>query len=303
MALTAPMQAEIERNFPEDGLETGRLFHGRGQTFAGFEDLNIDLFAPVVVVTIYSDAYDVDEIGTGLFEMLQSRGVECVLLQDRSQFKAPSRVLAGELPERVEARENGMRYGLKLMANQNLGFFPDMRLGRELVAGIAKDRKLLNLFAYTCSFSVAALAAGAAYCCNMDISKGALKAGQSNHSRNKLDLDKTYFARMDVLKSFSRMRKLGPWDIVVIDPPSRQGPFVAERDYRHVVRRLHEVLNPGADIIACLNAPHLDPSFLDDLFDERYQPIARLGRPDSFPEAHPERGLKIHHYRFQPEEA
>ena len=171
-----------------------------------------------------------------------------------------------------------------------------MRLGRRLVRRLAPGARVLNLFAYTCAFSVTALDAGARRCINFDISRAALAMGRDNHRRNHQACDHVTFLALDILKSFGRINKLGPYDLVIIDPPSRQSGFDASRDYARIVRRLPECLAPDGLVMACLNAPHLPPAFLDELFAD-WTVVERVGRPPEYVEMHPERALKIHLYR------
>ena len=73
---------------------------------------------------------------------------------------------------------------LNLQSNQNNGYFPDMKNGREYITKISKDKIVLNLFSYTCAFSIAALKGEARSVSNIDMSKSALTTGRENHHLN-----------------------------------------------------------------------------------------------------------------------
>ncbi|MEZ9856583.1 class I SAM-dependent methyltransferase, partial [Vibrio breoganii] len=101
---------------------------------------------------------------------------------------APSEVLWGELNDSPVVVEHGLKYQLDIGRNQNFGLFLDMRNGRQWVQDNAKDKNVLNLFAYTCGFSVAAIAGGARQCMNVDMSRGSLNKGRDNHRLNEHDM-------------------------------------------------------------------------------------------------------------------
>ncbi len=164
-------------------------------------------------------------------------------------------------------------------------------------------KKVLNLFAYTCAFSVVAMHHGAQQCTNVDMSKTALSWGRDNHRANQLDCRNVHFLGLNILKSWSRIKKSGPYDIIIIDPPSYQkGSFVAERDYPKVIRRLPELAAPNADILACLNAPEYGTALLLNVFEQQAsqaQYLARLALPSVFKDLDPERQLKLLHYQWR----
>lgn len=294
---------EIMRHLPDNG-ETRRLFHGRGQCFAGYDDLTIDYFPPVVMVILYrqrSKAW-LDELSHMLMSALPDTPV-AIFLQERFLTGGPSRVLTGQLPDDPEALEAGLRFRLRLGEAQNIGFFPDMATGRRLVRERAAGKRVLNLFAYTCSFSVAALAGGATHVVNLDMNRGALDLGKFNHRLNDLDPRRAGFLPLELFRSIGKLRKLGPFDLVICDPPASQGKnFTAARHWPKLVRKLPELVAPGGEILACLNAPDLGPDYLDRLFAETLPEVENLGLygpGQDFPEAFPDRGgVSLHHYRL-----
>ncbi|WP_432821749.1 class I SAM-dependent methyltransferase [Trichloromonas sp.] len=291
---------EIRRHLPQAG-EARRLFHGRGHSFAGYEELTIDSFGPVLLVILYQRRSQpwLDELAALL--RLEVAGTSAVLLQERFLPQSPSRLLWGELPDEVDALEGGLRFRLRLGQGQNIGFFPDMAVGRELVRKLAAGRRVLNLFAYTCSFSVAALAGGARQVVNLDMNKGALELGRFNHRLNGIDTRQVSFLPLELFRSFGKLLRLGPFDLVISDPPATQGAsFTAERHWPKLLRRLPELLAPGADIIACRNGPGLPPGLIENLVAEQLPSAELLGRylpGEDFPEAQPEQGVCLFHYR------
>ena len=290
---------EIQQHLPT-GDESRRLFHGRGHCFPGYEDLLIDWFKPILLITLYRSREK--SWLAELVELLRAEfpAAEAVLLQERFIFTAPTRLLWGNPPVTVDALEAGLRYRLRLTTAKNIGFFLDMARGRELVRNSAKDKRVLNLFAYSCGFSVAALAGGAMQVVNLDMNRGALDLGCLNHQINQLDLRQASFLPLELFRSFNRLKRLAPFDLIICDPPAEQGKsFKAERDWSKLLRKLPALLAPGGEILACLNAPYLPPDFLQRKFSELL-PDARLQTRiesgDDFPEQTPDKGVWIFHY-------
>ncbi len=291
--------AEIKTRLPQ-GDTSRRLFHGRGHCFPGYDDLLVDWFKPVVLMTLYQprEADWLQELVRLLRQQLPQ--VEAILLQERFLTNAPSRLLWGRLPEKVAAVEAGLQYQLRMSEAQNIGFFLDMAVGRQLVRERAANRKVLNLFAYTCSFSVAALTGGAQQVVNLDMNRGALELGRLNHRLNGFEERRASFLPLELFRSFSKLRKLAPFNLVVCDPPASQGKsFNAERDWPKLLCRLPELLAPGAEILACLNAHFLSPEFLQQQFSEllpNAELLQALQPGPDFPEVSPEKGLWMLHY-------
>ena len=291
---------EIIRHLPKAG-ESRRLFHGRGHCFAGLEDLVIDYYPPVVLVILYRERPQewLRELTALLLSTLPV-APQGVLLQERFRPGAPSRLLQGELPAEVEAQEDGLRYRLRLGDAQNVGFFPDMAVGRRLLRKMATDKRVLNLFAYSCSFSVTALAGGAEQVVNLDMNRGALDLGKLNHRLNNIDLRRASFLPMELFRSFGRLRRCGPFDLVICDPPASQGKsFTAERHWPKLIRRLPELLTAQGQILACLSTPTMTNSQLQELFAELL-PTAQLVKSHAadsdFPEADSEQGTTVLNY-------
>lgn len=290
---------DVQTRLPEEE-KTVRLFHGPGGRFPGLEDVAIDLHPNLAVITLYRDRdeYWIQQLLNSLLALNKERFF-CVLLQRRDGPRTTNRVLQGELPERAWAVEDGFRYRLRLQdAAQNLGFFGDMRLERQQVRQMATGKKVLNLFAYTCSFSVAAVAGGAKQVVNLDMNRGALTVGRENHRDNDLDPRSVSFLAHDLFSSWGKLKKLGPFDLIILDPPAAQGKsFTAERHWPKLLRRSAELLAPGGEMLAALNAPHLDRPWLRDIIAEetpQLEVFCEPEPPEEFAAADPDRGLKLY---------
>lgn len=293
----------IRAIFDSVGDDSRRLFHGRGGSFPGWKHLAVDWYSPAIFVTLYEDEASSDSFLVELNDWARMHGcVDCLAVQRRYLAGAPVEILWGKLPD--HAYEAGLKFMLSLEKNQNHGFFPDMEPGRSWLRERADGKRVLNLFSYTCALSVAAIAGGASMVVNLDQSSRALTVGRENHRLN-FDQDgcqRVRYLPHDLFKSWGRLKRLVPFDLVVMDPPSHQpGSFVATKDYPRMLRRLSEVLNPGgAEVLACLNAPELDEGFLHHLFQEHLDQaelVTCLPPPEGYLEAGEGWGLKRLVYR------
>lgn len=291
----------MEQQLQAANGECRRLFHGRGGMVPGYEWLVIDWLPPVAVVRAYKDVAP-DEIAA-LTDWLQARPeVEAVVWQPRGQgAEGGVRLLHGVLDGPHSVTEAGLCYQVDACASQNSGLFLDMRPGRRWVRQHAAKAKVLNLFAYTCAFSVAAVAGGAERVVNVDMSSRSLSIGRANHRRNRQGNADVRYLAVNLLKSWSRIRKPGPYDLVVIDPPSFQpGSFVAVNDYIKVLRRLPELTVPGARVVLCHNDPRETRQFLETLMHQNLPDFIRMecfGAGDDFPESGELQGLKVTVYQ------
>lgn len=172
-----------------------------------------------------------------------------------------------------------------------------MRLGREWVQQHAKHKNVLNLFAYTCGFSVAAIDGGADQVVNVDMARASLSKGRDNHRLNEHNLNQVKFLAYDIFKSWGKIKRSGPYDLVVIDPPSFQkGSFALTKDYKRILRRLPELLTDKGEVLACVNSPQVSSDFLIESMKEEAPELTfreRLDNPPEFMDVDSEAALKV----------
>ena len=283
--------------------EARRLFHGRGRQWPGLEQLTVDWLQGVLLVALFREpeAQQLTALKRMLLQLAGSptwahSGAQHLLLQHRYLADSATEYLVGAQIEQREIEEGGLRYLLDFGRKQNSGLFLDMRLGRQWVREQAAGRRVLNLFAYTCGFSVAAIAGGAERVINLDMSRPALTRGRENHRLNGHDLARVGFLGHDLFNSWGKLRRDGPYDLIIIDPPSFQkGSFVLARDYARILRRLPELLAPAGRVLACINDPAIGPAFLlEEMAREAPQLrfVERLANPPEFADSDPDAGLK-----------
>lgn len=280
-----------------------RLFHGRGHFYPGYKHIVVAWYPPYIQIVLYAqvEAQEIDSLVDAL--LLARPDIEGVTVQFRDGRRTTTKVWHGQVPDQHLVYENGLAYWIQPKRNQNVGIFLDMGHVREMLAPHMPGARVLNLFAYTCAFSVAAVAAGADLVVNNDMNSNVLEVGKRNHLANNQDLRRVRMVSHNLFKSWKRIRGYGPYDVIVIDPPTNQrGSFVAEKHYPQVLKRLPDLTAPGARVLACLNSPFLNEDFLQNQM-ARWCAKCRFVRalpphPD-FPEEFPDRGLKVLEFVFR----
>ncbi len=293
-------------------LDAQRIFHGRGGLHPGGEHWALDFYPPVWVLTSFEPASD--DTLTTLHTALVQRWEQLApgqplhwVYQCRHEGRTDTRLMNGSVPDPHDVTEHGTRYRVHVLRGQNHGLFLDMAEGRQWVRRYAAARrddryglKVLNLFAYTCAFSVVALQAGAKSVVNVDMARGAIAIGQQNHQLNGITTGASFLAH-DIFSTWGKITRSGPYGLVVVDPPSYQkGSFVATKDYARLLRRLPDLLEPGGHALLCLNAPELGTAFLHEQMLALAPELAfveRVANPAAFADMSEERSLKVLVYR------
>jgi len=286
----------LEENAKNTNVEFKRLFHGRGGLYEGWKHLTIDSIDTILSVALYDEEPNEAELLEMLKEFIKTKRYTSIVLQKRYLKGSPSELIIGKVADDLYVVENAMKIKLNLLSNRNSGYFADMKNGRQFVRENAKDKSVLNLFSYTCAFSIAACLGGASKVSNIDMSKGALSTGRINHHLNDLDTRGVSFHPYNILKSFSRIKKKGPYDLIIIDPPTFQkGSFEATKDYRKLITKLPQIASEDCLLLACLNSPDLNIEFLTELIKElapSFKFVKRLENVKDFASADEDRSLK-----------
>jgi 23S rRNA (cytosine1962-C5)-methyltransferase len=288
----------------EPGSDAQRIFHGRGGLHPGCEHLALDFYPPVFVLTCFLPLEDealatVQQALAARWQQLRPEQPLNWVYQWRSEGRAETKLMAGAVPEPHAVSENGAQFRVHVHKGQNHGLFLDMAAGRQWVADHAASHpglRVLNLFAYTCAFSVVALKAGARHVLNVDMSHGAIGIGQQNHQLNGLSTGAGFLPH-DIFSTWGKITRAGPYDLVIVDPPSYQkGSFVATKDYARLMRRLPDLLMHGGHALLCLNAPELGVEFLQTQMQElapSMRFVQRIANPDAFADVDADRALKV----------
>jgi 23S rRNA (cytosine1962-C5)-methyltransferase len=139
----------------------------------------------------------------------------------KNEERESPRLIFGDPAENLQtiATERHLSFGVDFGAGYSVGFFVDQRENRRHVRHIAPKR-LLNCFAYTCSFSVSAAYVGGTTL-NVDLSKKSLARGRENFALNSLPTADHRFIADDVMAVLPRLARQGEkFDAIILDPPT-----------------------------------------------------------------------------------
>ncbi len=174
-----------------------------------------------------------------------------------------------ELKKFFTAIEYGVKFKINLQDYLDTGLFLDHRETRQLVSNLCKNKRLLNLFSYTSSFSAHAAIKGAAYTKSVDLSNTYTEWSRDNFNLNDLPEKANDIVRADCLKFLKEEVRSGTlYDVIVIDPPtiSRSKKmlemFDVQRDYPFLITHALQLLSEKGTIFFSTNSRrfHFDPS-------------------------------------------
>jgi 23S rRNA (cytosine1962-C5)-methyltransferase len=167
----------------------------------------------------------------------------------------------GEQKEFFTVLEYGVKFLVNLQDYLDTGLFLDHRETRHMVASLSHGKRLLNLFAYTCSFSVHAALAGATFTKSVDLSNTYAEWGRNNFSLNSIASENNPIIRADCLKFLEEeVRSKIRYDIIVIDPPTisrskkMDDLFDIQQDYPFLITHALKLLAKGGVIFFSTNA-------------------------------------------------
>jgi 23S rRNA (cytosine1962-C5)-methyltransferase len=254
----------------------------------GMPGVYVDVYGPGAVLIVYEGVaprgFDTAAAAGDVLAVLAPSGVRAVYLKpfvkDRSRLggalpevaTSPAPAAGESLPESLVVSEHELKLEVRLYDGLSTGLFLDQRENRAWVASWVKERAarsttpaVLNTFAYTCAFSVAAAAAGATTA-SVDVSPRYLDWGKRNLAHNGLDPAAHRFAKMDTFEFLGYAKRKQLWyDLVILDPPSfaagskKKGirPWSSVADYGRLVKESAGVLNAGGAIFASTNTQEL----------------------------------------------
>ena len=214
-----------------------------------------------------------------------------MILKSRQGLEIKEEVLIGKDPLTI-IEEHGTQFAVNLNDGLNCGLFLDMRKNRWLLREACRDRKVLNCFAYTCSFGVHARTGGAREVINTDISRKILERGRANYEINALSTANGEFIKADSVAFLQRAFKKGnTFDVIILDPPSfarHEGRvFQVKKDLPKLIALAVAVLNPGGNLLVTTNYSEISHADLERILarglnGRRVTRIQRIGQDEDF---------------------
>jgi 23S rRNA (cytosine1962-C5)-methyltransferase len=168
--------------------------------------------------------------------------------------------------------EQGHRFSVDLEAHLDTGLFLDHRVTRSLVQQDAAGRRFLNLFCYTGSFTVYAVAGGADTSVSVDLSNTYLAWARRNFALNGVDSAQHSLVRADAIGWLMQAAvRRDRFDLIVLDPPvlsrskAMAGDLEVQRDHIALIAGCRKVLSPGGILYFSTNLQSFKPG--NDAFE------------------------------------
>lgn len=228
--------------------------------------LAIDFYAGRYCIQFFSPNRDdpdppralIEEV-EGVLEKLFQANPETIYWRSRiKRAKSQQYEKAGSCKEFFQVLEYGVKFRVNLRDYLDTGIFLDHRQTRQIVASQAQGRRVLNLFAYTCSFSVHAAINGAIFTKSVDMSNTYTDWGRENFLLNGISLKNHPIVRDDCLKFLNQERE--KYDLIIIDPPTisrskkMDQMFDVQIDYPELISKAIDLLNPEGVLFFSTNS-------------------------------------------------
>lgn len=217
------------------------------------------------------------------------------VLPKKNEERERPKLLFGNENEGLQtiATENHLKFGIDFSTGYSVGLFVDQRENRRFVSQL-KPGRVLNCFAYTCSFSVEAAAVGG-QTVNVDLSKKSLERGRQNFTLNGLSTDGHQFIADDVRTVLRRLARRGEkFDVIILDPPTFSrtkggAAFHVEKDFEELISAAMDVADQSAKILLSTNCETLNEPALERMaryamkLSRRFGTFHRQPPPSDFP--------------------
>lgn len=200
-----------------------RLVHAESDGLPGFI---ADRYADTLVLQFLSAGAEFwrEDLFLIISELMESKSV-----YERSDAKVrqleglPERtgtLLGDEISEMIEIQERVIKYWVDIRQGQKTGFYLDQRMNRAIVSNLAANSSVLDCFAYSGGFSIAAIKGGAKSVTAVEVSRDAVQLGKKNLELNEISKDNIDWVEGDVFQVLRSYRDQGrKFDLVILDPP------------------------------------------------------------------------------------
>ncbi len=270
-----------------------RLVNGLGD---GLPGLVLEQYGDCYVIHLFHKRWMTQK--EALTEFVQDRlGARYLIIKERLNSKSlkaeqiNGSVRIKQAPSHTAVVENALHFFVDLNDGLNSGLFLDIRRNRKIVAEWTKGVKVLNCFAYTCSFGVYATGSGALSVTNVDISGRSLDRGRENYKLNQLDCVEADFVRADVFSFMKRALKRGDlFGCIILDPPSFSRydgkVFSVKKDMPALIKAAMHILEPDGVLFVATNFSGLSRQALGGMVravgGKRIKSVRLLGQDTDF---------------------
>ncbi len=246
-----------------------RLINAEGD---GIPGLIVDSYDGVLVLQISHPALEVlkEKIVQELILQVSPKAIyekSTSFMRKKEGLEEVRAHLYGPEMGEVEVLENGLRFSVELLDSQKTGLFLDQREMRSLVRQLSFGKRVLNCFAYTGGFSIAALKGGALSVDSVDMGKKCESAVARNLALNGLSEEKHRFFCEDAIRFIAQ--KPLDYDLIILDPPAfaKQKSSIdkAFRAYKELNRVAIEKMAPGSVLVTCSCSYHVGEELFQNI--------------------------------------
>ncbi len=238
-----------------------RLFNGFSE---GCPDLVIDIYASTAVVHNYANdpeqgALLVQEAQQFLTASLPWLRAGIIKTRNGATHEDKcGKILFGTEVDR-KIKEHDIWYAINLTLNRDSSLYLDTRNLRKWLLENLKDKSVMNTFAYTGSFGVAARKGGASQVVQIDLSRDFLNLAKDSYTLNGLPIQKGSFIPRDFFEQVGNMKREKKFfDCVIIDPPffstTTKGKVDQEHESARLINKVRPLINDGGYLVAINNA-------------------------------------------------
>ena len=266
-SVSATLHRAAERRWALGRSEDTTAFRLANADGDGLPGLALDVYGDWLVAHVYEgggatatpellDA--LDGLGfDGVYLKVRPRQANRLVDTRRDDLAPAAPVRGRPAPDEITVLENGMPFVARLGDGLGTGLFLDQRENRRRVRELARGATVLNLFAYTCPFTVAAALGGATRTVSVDVSAPALERGE-RYVRALGTAGEHGFVRDDAFGVLRRLARGGDrFDLVVVDPPTysttKKTRWKSGRDWVRLAEAALAVVAPGGRLLACSN--------------------------------------------------
>lgn len=277
-----------------------RVFHGFNDSFPSIiKGLTIDYYESVLLIQTSQQT----EENQNVIEYLQEKLPKSIPIVYKSRyyengiFLNKTSLLNGSVASKpFFVKENNLLFTVQLTEKLDTGLYLDTALVREWLFKNSSQKKILNLYSYTCSYGVSATIGGAFDVINVDSSRSALQTGKTNYEANHIAMNPRSFSLLPVSDylRFAQKRK-DAYDTIIIDPspPPLSMHTVEEKMayYLGPIKKCQKLLKPeGLLLVSCHNFLDVTPDQFKETIQkstETLQCLETIGYPEGFSSQQP----------------